>query len=236
MSRRLPRHLCLALTGLALLACQQTRPTLHDLDYPGALQPPATLPIEVQWQQRVTAAWREGPDGELHERSFDAALLRRGDQLVVLGLSPMGSVGFSITLGADGAIGVDDKMPEQMVIPPRFILLDVQRAFYPWLPAGTLEGDVGDEHVTERRDGDRLLERTFVRRSGEPAGAITVTCSWSADRSVDGEVHHAPGRVVLDNGWFGYRLTIDTIAETLLDTDDAHADADESTGDGREPR
>lgn len=225
MSRVLHRPFCLVLSGLALAACQQTRPTLHDLDYPGLLQPPTALPIEVQWQQRVTAAWREGPDGELRERGFDAALLRRGDQLVVCGLSPMGTIGFSITLGADGAIAVDNKMPEQLVIPPRFILLDVQRAFFPWLPPGALEGDVGDEHVTERRDGDRLLERTFVRRSGEPAGAITVTCTWQdgAADAADGEVTHAPRHIVLDNGWFGYRLTIDTYAETLLGGDDEDA-------------
>ena len=199
--------------SLALTACATPRPTLDDADYPGLLQAPEALGVEVVWQQRVTAAWREGPDGALRERGFDAAVQRRDDTLTVLGLSPMGSVGFSIVQGPDG-IRVEQRGDERLGVPPRFVLLDVQRTFFPWLGEAAADGEragrVADEEVRERwRDG-RLVERTFARVDGEPAGEIAITYEWGrADWA-------APTRAVLDNGWFGYRLTIDTHAETRL--------------------
>jgi hypothetical protein len=155
----------------------------------------------------VTAAWGDG-----ERRGFDAAVQRQGDTLTVLGLSPAG-VGFSIVQGPAG-IEVQNHMPDRLPIPPRFILLDVQRMLYPWLGDALLAGErigrVAGETIEETWADGRLAERCFRRNDGEPAGTITIHYEWEHAE------WHAPTRAVLDNGWFGYTLTIVTHSETLL--------------------
>lgn len=205
----------LTLSLLVTAACQSPRSgELRSADYPGTLQPPTALPVEAVWQQHVVATW-PGAGGELQERGFDAAVQRRGDTLVVVGLSPVGAVGFAITQEAD-SVSVVNHIPEQMVIPPRFILLDVQRAFFPWSEETIRDGDgevvtVRDgEQITERYVAGRIAERTFARTSGEPAGVVHIDYEWSD------AAWALPERAVLDNHWFGYRLTITTSSETRI--------------------
>lgn len=214
----MPTYALLLTAAVAGAGCQGARErSLRDADYPGTLQAPARLATEGVWQQHVTATWRD-QDGAEQERGFDAAIQRRGDELTVVGLSPMGSVGFSITQGPAG-VEVVNHIPDQMVIPPRFILLDVQRAFFPWCAqdarpaeAGEVVTEVDGEQVAERWDRGRLVERTFTRTSGAPEGAIRVAYEWGrGDWAL-------PERAVLDNGWFGYRLTIVTSSETRLES------------------
>jgi hypothetical protein len=235
MTRRLPlappRRLPLAHAGtpvalllmtmvlLAAAACSAVRrgpPRFDEDDYPGTIRPAASLPVDVLWQQRVTASW-----GERGRRAFDAALQKRGDELVLVGLSPMGSPGFVVRL--DGLeISVHNPAGEELPFPPRFLLLDVQRTFYPWLAQGateredgTYEGVVGGERVVEVvRDG-RLVERRFTREDGRPEGVLAVRYEWAHDD------WRGPSRAVLDNGWFGYRLDIVTVDETALPPPDA---------------
>ncbi|MBL8730045.1 MAG: DUF3261 domain-containing protein [Planctomycetes bacterium] len=209
----LSRRLLLAglLPAFAAACASAGAPAWADMDYPGTLQPATTLATDVLWQQRITAHW--GEDGQ---RGFDAAVQKQGDTLTVLGLSPVGSVGFVMLLRGT-AIELQNQSDQELPFPPRFILLDVQRTFYPWLapaagPDGARTGIVGDERVQELwRDG-RLLQRRFTRLDGRPEGAITITYDWR-----DAEPQRlAPRHTVLDNGWFGYRLTVDTHTETLL--------------------
>lgn len=172
------------------------------------LRAPESLGREVLWRQRVTATWGEG-----QRRGFDAAVQCQGETLTVLGLSPTGSVGFAIVL-AEGEVELTNHMPERIPFPPRYVLLDVQRAFYPWLTAratdGRVRADVDGERVGETwRDG-RLVERTFTRLDGEPPGAITIRYEWTEPG------WSVPTRTTLDNAWFGYRLAIETHEETLL--------------------
>lgn len=202
MKARLP-VLCLA----AACAAAPERHELRESDYPGELRAPADLPFDVVWQQRVTASWGEG-----ERRGFDAAIQKRGDTLTVLGFAPMGMVGFSIVMRPAGAIDVTNETGERMPFPPRFILLDVQRAFYPWLRPPVADGDrsgeVDGETVAEVWQGGRLVRRVFTR--ADRAGEIRVDYEWgAADR-------RGPTRVRLANGWFGYELAVETHAETLL--------------------
>jgi hypothetical protein len=207
------------LAAAACSAVPRGPPRFDPDDYPGTIRPAATLPVDVLWQQRVTASW-----GDRGRRAFDAALQKRGDELVLVGLSPMGSTGFVVRLhGLE--ISKSDPAGEELPFPPRFLLLDVQRTFYPWLAEdgaargdGTFEGVVAGERVVEVvRDG-RLVERRFTREDGEPQGVIRVAYEWAHDG------WRGPSRAVLDNGWFGYRLDIVTLAETPLPPADA-ADA-----------
>lgn len=202
----------LSLGLVAACAAAPEGPRFADADYPGELRMPAALPFDVVWQQRVTAFWGEG-----RQRGFDAAVQKRGDTLTVLGLSPMGSVGFAVVMEND-AVQVTNNTEEELPFPPRFILLDVQRAFYPWIADGPIHGAprrgartalVDGETVEERWSAGRLRERRFRRGDG-PDGEIVVRYEWGED------AWRGPSRVLLDNGWFGYRLQVDTHAETLL--------------------
>jgi hypothetical protein len=179
-------------------------------DYPGTLQPASTLATDMLLQQRVTATW--GEDGQ---RGFDAAIQKQGDTLTVIGISPMGSVGFAMILRGTTVELRNDTM-QDLPFPPRFILLDVQRTFYPWLGPGpsdgTREGNVFGERVHETWSHGRLAERRFQRLDGQPKGDIVITYDWT-DEPAD---RLAPRHTVLHNGWFGYRLSIDTHAESRL--------------------
>jgi hypothetical protein len=196
---------------LSACASPPERPTLADGDYPGVLRVPTALPDDVLWQQRVTARWGDG-----QQRGFDAAVQKQGDVLTVLGLSPTGSVGFVIRL-QNGSVTLQNQTDMEVPFPARFVVLDVQRVFFPWLPEapptddGNREGVVDGEHVLERWRRGRLVERRFARLDGRPAGSITITYEWSDDRR-----RVSPVRALLDNAWFGYRLVIDTHAENLL--------------------
>lgn len=207
------KHGSWLLAALAGCAAHRGVP-FADADYPGTLQPAAALPDDVLWQQRVTAAWGL-TRGERGERGFDAAIQKQRDTLTVLGMSPMGSVGFALIL-RDTLVEVRNDAGEELPFPARFVLLDVQRTFYPWLGAPLSHGNRlgkrdGEEIFETWRDG-RLRQRTFRRLDGVPAGSITIHYEWADD---DGR--RAPRRTVLANEWFDYRLTIDTHAETKLD-------------------
>jgi len=164
------------------------------------------------WQQRVTARWGDGI-----ERGFEAAVQKQGDTLTVIGLSPLGQAGFVMTQDSAG-VRFENRTDMPLPFPPRFVLLDVQRTFFPWLPDAVLAADgvrsavVDGERVVEIRSGGKLKERRFTRCDGVPAGDIVVRYEWSDADS--GRV--APRKAVLDNGWFGYRMTVDTHAETRL--------------------
>lgn len=203
------KHSLVLAAGLLAACAAPQRRTFTDADYPGTLLAPAALGVELVWQQRVTAHWGDG-----EQRGFDAAIQRQGDTLTVIGLSPLGQPGFVVTL-QDGQVALTNQTDMEVPFPPRFVLLDVQRTFWPWLAGptgGEREAVVAGERVRERHVGGRLVERTFTRLDGQPAGTITVTYDWTDT----GPGRIAPKRATLANGWFGYRLVIDTHAETSL--------------------
>lgn len=202
----------LALFALgACAAPERALPRLTDADYPGLLRSPLRLGPDVLWQQRVTAEWRDGG-----QRSFDAALQKQADVLTVLGLSPTGAVGFAV-LQRGVAIEVQNRSGEPWPFPARFVLLDVQRVYFPWLatdgvarPDGVYTGTVEGEQVVEVVRAGRLQERRFTRLDGRPAGVLRIEYTW------DRADWLAPTRAQLDNAWFGYRLTLETQHETRL--------------------
>ena len=210
-----PLLLLCAILPLANAGCRSAPSSLFtEGDYPGTLRPPSALTTEAVWQQQVVATW-SGPDGGEQTRGFGAAVQRRGDSLTVVGLSPMGSVGFSIELSPAG-VAIKNNIPDQMVLPPRFILLDVQRAFYPWIEAERAESsgerviERDGERVEERWQEGRLTERSFTRIAGDLGGVIRIRYEWGRDDWA------LPTQATLDNGWFGYRLQIVTHNETRI--------------------
>jgi hypothetical protein len=208
--------LCTVPAVLALLAsCGAPRKTPTPLEmagaYPGELRPPSTLGIDVVWRQSVDATWAERTEG------FDAAVQVRGDTLLVLALSPVGQPGLVLRLNGT-EVSVENPSGMEFPIPARFVLLDVQRVFFPWFEGeppitdGERMRQDADERVDERWVDGHLVERRFARTSGEPSGEIRVTYEWA------NKAWFAPTRAVLENGWCGYQLEIRTHEETVLPT------------------
>jgi hypothetical protein len=195
-------------TGMLLGACakgQQSSqpPELTAAAYPGALASTLSGPDFMARQKlRGTARGRE-IGGEV-------VLQKQGDALTLVGLTPFGTKAFvARQKGAEETIEVmapEGKLP----FPPHFMLLDVHRVQFLGLPGapladGTHAGELGEERVTEVWQGGALLERRFERKDGKPAGTIVITYEGGMK---DGTL---PSRVRLDNGWFDYQITVETL-------------------------
>jgi hypothetical protein len=173
------------------------------------LLPPSALPYDFMWRQLVTAQWPSG------KQSFEAVLQKRGSELTLLGLSPMGLPGFVITLREDGSIEVHNRMGRPLPFEPAYVLADVQRVYFPWLSqvAANFEGEREGEHaglrVRERYHAGQLVTREFRRKAGEDA-VVRVTYSGFPPHG------DAPREVALDNQWHRYRLLIETFEQQRL--------------------
>lgn|GEM_PF-577675 len=240
--RALQLSLATVLCCVACAAPPAQGPPRFEGDYPGLLRPPEVLGLDVVWRQRVTAEWDDG-QGQSGSRGFEAVVQKQGPLLTMVGLSPFGSVGFAILLrGVEAELR--NESGEELPFPPRFVLLDFQRVFYPWVSAsggplsdGEHVTEVGGEEVREFWAEGRLTERRFRRLDGQPPGELVVSYTW-ADAESEAWVAHggeagvasgpesggpagspwaAPSRAVLDNRWFGYELIVDTLEETLLE-------------------
>ncbi|MEM9457065.1 MAG: DUF3261 domain-containing protein [Myxococcota bacterium] len=176
--------------------------------YPGTLRDPAQMGPDIQWQQRVTARWQDDT------QSFEAVLSKTDHELLLVGLSPMKTPGFIVRL-TNGEVELENRSPQEVPFDPRYIMLDIQRVYFPWIPGeppvdAERSHRVDGEQVTERWAQGQLRQRRFVREDGRPPGEITVTYEgWE-----DGQ--DAPRRAVLDNGWFGYTLEIETFVQQRL--------------------
>jgi len=182
-----------------------------------ALLPVETWPVGLLLRQRVRIDWPGGSE------SFDAVLQRRPGELALVGLGPMNQVGFRIALvaaaGPDGGvekIELENRSGRDLPFSPAHILGDVQRVFYPWLihapecGACARSGRKGQLAVWERFANGRLDERRFTIPGALERGEIQIRYSdWQGEPAF-------PGRVDLDNGWFGYRLTLETLESTTL--------------------
>jgi hypothetical protein len=215
-ARRRPlATVALGCAALALAACgaPPRPPEGPPPEYPGALaapselRSPAGLGEAFALEQRVRSEYPTGA------QEFRAVLQKRGDALILVGFGPHGGRGF--VLQQNGAeVAFESHLPRELPFPPRFMLQDVHRAWFRGLegprPDGEHRGVIDGEEVVERWAGGRLRERTFRRLDGAPAGVIRVTY----EGGLGGE--GPPERVVLDNGWFGYRLVLTTLSHQTI--------------------
>jgi hypothetical protein len=160
-------------------------------------------------RQRLTARWGDG-----EETAFDAVLQKHGDTLILLGLGPHGGRAFVLEQ-RDGHVRFENFVDVDLPFPPRFILLDIQRVFFPQLsesvlPDGEHTGTVDGEVIREQWREGKLVSRSFQRADGEPAGLITV--DYGAGMA-SGE---QPPPIVFHNGWFGYSLSVETLSWSRL--------------------
>lgn len=204
---------------ICLLACGGRMPAPESAPLPvpsapAALRPPGEFPLSFQWRQRVTATWPEG------SQSFDAALQNRDGELTLIGLSPMGLPGFVITLKPDASVTFDNRTRRELPFEPEFILADVQRVYFPWLPAveagfeGQREGVAHGRRIVEHYAGGQLSARDFFALDAEPDAAaepeVTVRYTgWQAG-------HDAAERAELHHTKLGYSLLIETLQQARL--------------------
>lgn len=188
----------------SLAACVTHRPrALTASDYPGELVRVSSLPVDFITRQRVEVRSRT------HTNRFDAVLQRRGDTLTLIALTPFGARAFVIEQHGS-TVTFTPFVTRELPFPPRFILLDVHRAFFISLSAphptdGVQRSTLHNEALTETYRSGLLTSRTFTRLDNHPAGTITVTYAPPTPPP-----RPAP-RITLENPWFGYTLTVDTL-------------------------
>lgn len=198
--------------ALALLLAACGSPSAAPIrDYPGPLHAPSTYPRDFALDQTVTAHHAQGSD------TFRAVVEKNGDALVMVGLGPHGGRAFVLAQEGD-AIRFESQLPRELPFPPRYMLLDVHRAWLLGLPGAPLadgehQGELEGEEITETWADGRLLARTFRRLDGRPAGLVRITYQGGLSTDLSAE---PPTRVELDNGWFGYRLVIEGITLRAL--------------------
>jgi len=207
---RSPSPAVLAL-GLAIAACGPPAPA-PAREYPGPLRAPSAYPTDFAIDQTVTAIHPQGSE------TFRAVLEKNGDALVMVGLGPHGGRAFVLTQNGDD-VRFESQLPRELPFPPRYMLLDVHRAWLlgigePPLADGEHRAELDGEEIVETWADGRLIERTFRRLDGEPAGLVRITYEGGLSPDLSAT---PPTRVELDNGWFGYRLVLEGISRRALD-------------------
>lgn len=194
--------------SLSLLACASTvRPATESLNAPLRLVLVSSekLRPDMLLRQRLSGSYGD-KDVEL-----ECVLQLSQGELTIVGLSPFGTRAFSLSQkGLEHSFTkyVDRELP----FDPLHILADVHRVFFRALPEGPGEVRTGveqGERVTERWVGGVLVERSFERLDQNPAGTVRVTFSG-------GPAPLVSPHVVIDNGWYGYRIEIDNVMQQSL--------------------
>jgi hypothetical protein len=171
------------------------------------LLPVNRLSGEFVLHQIVTVRW--SVEGEAFEESFNAALQRRGETLLLLGLGPLGRVGFELRLEG-GEVHFENRTGRLLPFEPENILADVQRVFYPWTDEPVQcshcqrEGKHRGISILETYGASGLVERRFSFADAPDRGEVIVR--YGADRLS----RAIPTRADLQNDWVGYSLVIET--------------------------
>jgi len=172
-------------------------------EYPGEIRDPATVPGDFTWQQHIESTYPSGSTSGL------VVVEKAGSKLTAVGLTPFGTRAFVLEQ-VGSRLSFTRLVATEVHVEPRVILVDINRAFL--IRAGEAPRTDGvhvdelhHERVTERWKDGKLLERTFERPGG-PKGRIVI-------RYDGGMRGFTPPRVVtLENGWYGYRLRIETVS------------------------
>jgi Protein of unknown function (DUF3261) len=179
-------------------------------DYPGVLMPPSALSPNFSVRQKVAITYKDRSGG------FEAVLQKQGDQLLVVGLGPLGVRTFVLEQRGS-EISFKQNFGPPLPFPPRNIVLDVQRAWFQHrtpLPADAeVQPDAdGIVRLSAVQDGERideawkagnLIERSFWRPATHQ-GAVRVRYQGACSRQ-----KCQPERLVLTNEWYGYKLNIE---------------------------
>lgn len=202
------------LIGIPLQACAHQQSTSLGKTATRSPEPtPALLSVDRLQEdfilrQQITVYWHHDM-----KKGFDAVLQKQGATMTLVGLGPMGSVGFTLTQKEE-SLDVSNRTGQVLRFDPRHIIADIQRVLYPWSPAPlrcdqtcTFSYEVHQTRIQEYWRYGHLSKRVFIRLSdGNPERIVVRYGHWGSHKIT-------PARVQLDNGWYGYRLEIATIEE-----------------------
>jgi hypothetical protein len=174
--------------------------------YPGELISTEAMTRDFLARQQLSGTFGE------REFKFEAVLQLRNGTLTVLGLTPFGTKAFVLEqTGTE--VTFEPLIDREMPFPPEYMLQDIHRAWFwhtrlPWADRPPAEQspsvEIAGERVTETWTENGLVRRTFERLDGAREGMIRI------DYMGGHQTGRPAKRVVLDNGWFGYRLEITT--------------------------
>jgi hypothetical protein len=206
----------------AAAACAQGAAKEADWPAVGILLAPATYPGDFLDRQRIVATYKG------RTAAFDAVVQKKGDELTLVGLTPFGSRAFAIRQ-VGGVASFESFVPQTLPFPARYILVDVERVFFPWTDAppptdGERRFSRDSEAVAERWEGGKLRRRTFARDGTSPASperGRNVESGPPGEIVIDYDGGMAPGgapppHVSFDNGQYGYHLEITTLSHQPL--------------------
>lgn len=206
----LPRSLSL-LFCLAVSACSPAKHPImlgaDDATYPFTLTSPSELSSDFMVRQAISVSIVAG--GEKREGKLDAVLQKHGDSLLIVGLGPMNTRAFVIEY-RDGHVRYEhtNKSMPALPIAPRALVVDVERVYLAHLPipaetfSGRLEGTINGERVTEDWALGTLRRRSFAREGRFEKPIVIEFGAGYTTKNPD------PHRIVLDNPWLGYKVTI----------------------------
>lgn len=189
-------------------------------EYPGTLVDTSDMGADFLSRQRVTFLRGET------ESSMTAVVQKKGDELVLLALTPFGSRAFMIRQQGT-EFEVQSFVPQPFPVPPRFVLLDVHRVNFMRLGTPKKNGEIaeqrGDERIVERWESGRLIERRFYRNDYPEPIVIRYQKRASQAQEEGGDDAEAQpdesasrGQIQLENGWLHYRLNIEILEQTNL--------------------
>jgi hypothetical protein len=147
--------------------------------------------------------------------AFDAVLQKKGNELTLVGLTPFGSRAFVIRQ-VGTVLSFESFVPQTLPFPPSYIVVDVERVFFPWTDAppptdGERRFSRDAEAVAEQWEGGKLRRRTFAFAEGHPPGEIVI--DYDGGMEIGGA---PPPHVSFDNGQYGYHLDITTLTHQPL--------------------
>ncbi len=185
---------------------------------PGPGYPGELISTEDMGRNFLARQKLRGKFGE-QEFAFEAVMQLHGGKLTVLGLTPFGTKAFVLTqTGTD--VEFQQLIDREIPFPPEYMLQDIHRAWLwharlPWGDAPPNQSapsvEIAGERVTEQWSENGLVRRTFTRLDGQPPGEIRIDY-------IGGHRTGRPAKqVVLENGWFGYRLEIQTTDWRMLE-------------------
>lgn len=201
------RALLLLLLLTACCGTAQPRPeAITEDSYPWQWRDVSELPGDFLWQQSI--------DAKFGSKTFhlEAVLQKKDGVITLIGMTPFGSKAFALTQrGTD--VTFESFVDRAPPFPPKFMLIDVQRAYFPFAAApdqsaeaSTLASEHGGETVSESFRVGLLESRTYQRPDKQ--GAIAVRYEHWQD-GVPRDVH-------VDNAWFGYTMHIRTTSAQRL--------------------
>lgn len=199
---------CAPLIGCAGTGREPQQASGAPEEYRGPLVDPREIPGDFMWQQRVSATHGA------KKGAFDAVVQKTGEELLVLGLTPMKTRGFSLTQRGT-RIEYKQFVPFELPFTPSSVLYDIHRAFFYNLlgdfpTSGRRHSAFDGERLTDEFSEGRLMTRLFENVSGSTKD-LTITYTPS------GYVQGVPPAITtIDNRAYGYQLRVQTTSTQAL--------------------